>query len=643
MSIAIKQLEDSDITDFDNFLKTERRELPDLRLSSLVYPHEDIAVAAFKKDIRKPIGIAEKYQFVLKEYNNIVSLSRHEPRKLSDNSWYIFSGYAFHDGKMIIGEAELSDNINSIRDINEECGEFCAAVIGGDSITLFSDFFGMVPWFYYDDEDVFAASNNYHLLLLLLSEIGVKLSMNIPRSRVNIITSGFTYGTTFSIDLDVIGCKMNLAYEEINYSSVSGVYIRRSALWDILSHQYEWNEDIYEEYILKAKKELYENCRAAFECPHFDKIVVDISGGFDSRIVFATACNLPKRLRKKMYTYTRKSGTPDDIEKANIVTSLYNYPRYSYSKTDVGELYDSSGAVNLAHVSQTLGVYSVNSYLYMDRYNDFKTLEITGYLGEVVLGYMRCRGEVDYSLGDRRLLARLGGCYLHNSVNELKEVFQDQEKIINETLSNYKCDCLFKKFQQLYIDSRNRFICGSSRNAENNNFRIPMLFSKYALAAKWMYFSKFTDNHIPDEKISIDLLASINPLLAVLPFTKDNDNVLPAPENLLNASKIDIKYDTTLVERRAALSSKEKAFNIEDSYRTKVLDYMDNIDTAEQMLLQLYDYSKEYYPVCLGLYKVLSLMRTQPAELKTSHGRETIRKIYDVYYQMRILSNSTKK
>lgn len=44
-----------------------------------------------------------------------------------------------------------------------------------------------------------------------------------------------------------------------------------------------------------------------------------------------------------------------------------------------------------------------------------------------------------------------------------------------------------------------------------------MLFSKYALKAKWLYFSKFTDNQVPDEKISIDLLSAINPLLAVLP------------------------------------------------------------------------------------------------------------------------------
>lgn len=201
-------------------------------------------------------------------------------------------------------------------------------------------------------------------------------------------------------------------------------------------------------------------------------------------------------------------------------------------------------------------------------------------------------------------------------------------------MKNYShCDCLFKKFQQLYIDSRNRFICGSSRNVENNNLRIPMLFSKYALKAKWLYFNTFTDNKVPDEKVSVDLLAAINPLLAALPFARNNDNVLPCSDNLLNYARIDVVPDLTFVEA-------PKVSNIEKSYRKKVSEYMDNIDTAEQMLLYLYDYSNEYYPVCLGLYKVLSIMRAEPSKITTSHGRETIRKIYDVFYQMKISSKN---
>lgn len=635
MAIAIKEINETDKQKFADFLKSDRVNLPQLKLASLAFPHEDIAVIAYKKKNVSICEFCEKHQFVLCEHaNNIVSISRNSPLCSVDNSRYLFSGYTFYDNQMLIGMKEVAAKISDISVLKELYGEFSMCVVERGDIMLSSDFFGMVPWFYFDNDEVFAASNNYHLLLLLLKEIGIKLSMNIARSRVNIITSGFTYGSSFSKDLDVYGCKMNLAYEEIRYSAEGGVKIGRTSLWDILCDKSKWDDELYEEYIYKAKQELEQNCRAAFEHPRFNKIVVDVSGGFDSRIVFATACNLPQRLRKKLYTHTRKSGTSDDVEKASALTNLYNYPKHSYVSNDTSELFSASDEIKLDHVSRTLGTYSVCSYLYTANYDDFSTLEITGYLGEVVLGYMRCRGELDYSLGDKRLLSRLGGCYLWNSVKELEEVFQDQEFIINDTLSNYnECDCLFKKFQRLYIDSRNRFICGSSHNIENNNMRIPMLFSKYALKAKWLYFNKFKNNEVPDEKVSLDLLTAINPLLATLPFTKNNDNVIPRPENLLNPSKAKIEPDYTY-------KPGPKVERVPNLYKDKVIEYMDNLETAEQMILHIYDYSEEYYPVCLGLYKVLSLLKEYPSEIKTTHARETVRKIYDVFYQIKIVEES---
>ena len=525
MGIAIKSLANEDISAFNHFLQEDRAALPELKLAPLAPPHEDIAVIAFKRGGKTQnrmdalVQLSEKHQFVLTEHDaQIVSLSRHLPVKQANHTCYIFSGYVFYKEKMLIGPAEVSEQIGDADELAESYGEYNLCRIGYDSIHCSADFFGMAPWFYFENDDVFAVSNNYHLMLILLAEMRIHLTMNIPRSRVNMNTSGFTYGSIFSDNLDVNGCKINYAYENIIYSSTGGERTINTSLWDIMSDNSKWDEDLYEEYIFKARQELAVLCKAAFEHPQFNKIVIDVSGGFDSRIVFALACELPKRLRQKIYTHTRRSGTSDDIEKASAVTNLYHYPKYAYGRTDTSELFDVDGAINLAQVSRSLGTFSVNSHLYTNCYDDVKTLEITGYLGEVVLGYKRCRGELEYSLGDKRLLARLGGCYLHNSVDELKGVFKDQEDIINQTLSRYRsCDCLFKKFQQLYIDSRNRFICNSSRNIENNNLRIPMLFSKYALKAKWLYFSKFTDNQVPDEKISIDLLSAINPLLAVLP------------------------------------------------------------------------------------------------------------------------------
>ena len=632
MAIAIKHIDETDVEEFNQFLKSDRKKLYDLNLASLVPPHEDILVVAYKRDKNKLCDFADKYKYVESKYNNnIVSYSKSLPCKYVDNTYFIFSGYTFCDGKMYIGMDELYGEIKDLSRIDEAYGEFSLCKIDKGKIELKSDFFGMVPWFYYEDDEIFVASNNYHMMLLFMKEINIRLSMNIKRSRVNIITSGFTYGTSFTKDMDVNGCKMNLSYEKIIYEINRGVRSERTLLWNILSKKEEWNPDKYEDLINKAKDEIAINCKAAFEHSRFNRIVVDISGGFDSRVVFATACNLPKKLRNKMYTHTRKSGTKDDIEKANALSNIYSFPKYQYSKCDTTQLFDISGKINLDHISRNLGMYAVSSYLYTANYDNYDTLELTGYLGEVILGYMRCRGEIDYKLGDQRLLARLGGCYLWNSVEQLKEVFEDQKNIINETLDNYKtCDCLFKKFQQLYIDFRNRCICGSAHNVENNNMRIPMLFSKYALIAKWMYFNRFSNNEVPDEKISVDLISAINPLMAVMPFAESNNNVLPNKDNLITPIEV------TILPDYSAEQAKENK-KISNLYTEQVLRYMSDLSIAEQMLLHIYDYSDEYYSVCLGLYKVISEMKKEPAEANTGHARETIRKIYDIYYQIRII------
>ena len=104
MAIAIKSFEKQDIENFEKFLTTERKPLPELKLAPLVHPHEDIAVVAFKKEVQASplLEFAEKYNFVFCAHDQkIVSLSRHTPAVSADHKKYIFSGYAFYEGKMV--------------------------------------------------------------------------------------------------------------------------------------------------------------------------------------------------------------------------------------------------------------------------------------------------------------------------------------------------------------------------------------------------------------------------------------------------------------------------------------------------------------------------------------------------------------
>lgn len=628
--IAIKELTKKDELSFANFLSTKRKELPSLKLAKLVKPHTNILVCSLAK-IKNDINSLDILSDFSSENYGPYTLFTEDDMYKDKYNLCGFSGYCYFNEELLIGCNSVLNRVERKSIIDHLYGEYCFCKVTKDGINLTSDFFGMSPWFYYYDGKNFAASNNYHLLLLAIAYAIGNLEIDIPRSRVNVITSGFTFGSPFHSGLDVKNFNLLWATEDLFFSIEKGLVKKTNELWDILNAKEEWNEEQYAEYIDLAKNEICSNVKAAFKYPQFNKVVIDLSGGFDSRVVFAAATQLNNHYKNKLYTYTRRSGTPDDVEKASAITNIYSFPKYSYAKKDTEKLIiDNENCINLDHVSRTLGCFTVNSHLYTSKYTDDKTLELTGGVGDCTLGYKRIRGELDYSLGDQRLLARLGGCYLHNSVTQLKGVFEDQKRLINETLNRYKdCDCLFKKNHLLYTDARNRFNFGSSHNVENDNMRIPLLFSKYALKAKWMYFNLFSDNKIPFEKVSIDLIDAITPLLGILPFTKNNDDVIPQQDDLLNHLSIQITPDFTI-------HSGPKVSNATGLYVDQVKDYMKNLENAEQMILHIYDYSKDFEPVCLGLFKVLEEFRQKPDDLSSSHGLETIRKIFDLYFQIDI-------
>lgn len=635
--IAIKEISKADRETFDSFLNkdTDKYVEWELGLSELVRPHEEIAVMNTENEADIE-NFCRQYGYGFDRNNGFSLISKSKAIKRWNNSMTLFAGYMFYDESIHFGMDGYSEIGNIDTNMDEYYGEFCVFTLKNDTISLKSDYFGMMPWFYYYDGNIFAASNSYHLLLTLLCDTGVELKMNIERSSVNVITSGYLFGAPFSSNLDIQNTYILSPYDTLTFSAETGVCLEKSSFGKAIFSKQNWDSNKYEELIKKAAAEINKNCKAVLECDRFNNVVVDISGGFDSRIVFAAMNNQSSNLRRKIYTYTRTSGTRGDVEIASGITNMYQYPKWNYGKNDETKILKEGNIIKIPNLSRTLGIFSPNSYLNIANYNDIETIEVTGGMGDMCFGYKRIRGELDYGLGEQKLLARLGGCYLHNSVKELFPVFGYQKDIINNTLDRYtNCGCLFQKMHMVYNEYRNRLNFGSTHVSEHNNFRIPLAFSKYALLAKMMYFSKYTNNEIPNEKVSFDILNELNPLMTALPFASNNDDVIPKCEELINGTRIKVIPDNSIADN-------PKIKETSNYYCDEYIKLIENIDVAEQMLKQIYEYNNNYYEVCLGLYTVLQIMRENEAELHTSHGRETIKKIYDLFFLVQICRKSKR-
>ena len=609
-----------------------------LLLSAMPFPHEEIAVLA-NIDFGKVSSFCDKKGFYCHKINDSQILVKRTAFKPEEKRGVLFSGYVFINGKLIFGRDDFFGNSNSHERIDCEYGEYALFRTSGSKIELLSDYFGMVSIFYYQCDKRFAATNSYHFLLDLLVACGEKLEINLLQSQVNLICTGFHLGGAFTKDMDVKNIKITYPYEKVIFDcETNSIDIVRTDFFDILNSEEEWDEDVYEDYLNKGLEELESNVRSIFEKEQFKRIVIDLSAGYDSRVVFGVADNLPKRLRNKISVYSRNTHTGDDYELAQLIRSMFGDKRYFYVNTDSEQIVREDG-LNLAQISRNLGSFGNHTDVKRSVLDVVDQVEIMGGLGEVILGYKRGSGRANCKdVSEELFLDRLGRQYYSRKVSQLKSIFDGKLQILKSTFGDFSCDCLFKKLHVLYAISRNRFHFGSSRNIFHNNPHVLPLQSKYLLKAKWMYFNKFHDNNIPDEKLSLDLIYKINPILSMVPFSRENDAGLSEKNNLLhpifgrNFEYIEELIDDTPPIISAKDDGKEK-------YIKHVQDWLSNIEIAKYMLDKICVFSKEYEHICTALYKLLLQFQSEE-KCNTGACHNVVRKINDLYFQILCITNS---
>ena len=146
-----------------------------------------------------------------------------------------------------------------------------------------------------------------------------------------------------------------------------------------------------------------------------------------------------------------------------------------------------------------------------------------------------------------------------------------------------------------------------------------------------MYFNKFTNNQIPDEKISFDLISQINPLLSVLPYAAENNDVIPSPNNLLSPIFLKIPYNEKVINKDTSCVSDVP--NDDILYTSLVIDFLQNVSISKYMLAKIFEHSNEYEHICVALYKLLERFKQENLNKGFAYYN-VVRKIYDLYFQL---------
>ena len=303
----------------------------------------------------------------------------------------LFSGTMKLDHNLLWG----ADDINPHSRLNDyvNCiGNYVFVGFTNDDIRISTDYFGTCKIYYYKKSNQVIISNRYHLLLLAMRKIGVCINLDYDEALPYIsfsdsITNSLMDENCFVKDTHFVPVSKNLTIR------MGRTSFEDSKISDVLNCKHVLSDDEYDSLLNDACEEIIDNLKCTLSSQRFDNYILDLTGGLDSRIVFAALTNISNsQTLVKINTF----GSEKEIACAsNIAEKLgYQYSHYysgyqwmnnqNYSQTATMNPQDY---LNL-RMSCTLGTYFEPEDGLTDSNICFeRTLHITGGCGELLRPY----------------------------------------------------------------------------------------------------------------------------------------------------------------------------------------------------------------------------------------------------------------
>lgn len=580
------------------------------------YPYQNMAVICSKDDFSSWGGVKElirDYHFNLNEISSS-SKSRFtiitQDKSVFEYNPFFFSGKVKYDGQIIIGQNEIKDN-SEIDSLLSGIGLFTAIYANKNKIIFTNDFFGLYRIYYFMSNDLSVISNNYHMLLLLLKRLNICCQFNVDETLPLLLASERgLLEQRFTHDMDVVGIKQ-LPIDKYIEIDKFGISIKKKSLSEILNATICFNLEEYERYVKKATEDIKDNVLVGLKDKRYNRIIVDLTGGKDSRTVLAALTNVDNGYREKIVINSKDVSSTKDKK---IFIGLNNIFNYNYD--NVG---DVARVVKIEEKEKwNRSFFMGSSYsrpqiwdLICEHTEEDRCLRFTG-AGEMILRptLSSSLSNLVYNKGVDEFIESLLLTFENSivDINSCKEILVRQLK---EILNELPGTCLKEKFNNHFFFFRNVYHFGMETimdSIESDCEQWQPLWSPNALIAFRMCRQKY-DNL----KLQIDLIGRMNPILSVLPFESEKDNIeINKIKNVLSLSdsyknvKIlfdenESKWKKAAEEKRNArkiLNDKEEKGQIEEENRKYRDSFYEHLFTAFSKLMI---YKNGIYAKSIGL------------------------------------------
>lgn len=291
-------------------------------LSLRDYPNDDFCIISSENAASYDITISNLKTF---RHNNSIIITSGN-LYTHNNKTYIMSGICVTDDHKYVrrGEDIVKHNIQT-EHLFFCLGKYSFALFNGDEILLSNDFHGQNKLYYFSDQKTTFISNRLHLLVLCLKNLKIKLEMFHDKALALLCCRYHQlFINNFCSEMLIKNIFQSYAGEKFSIKN-GKLEITHGGIYDIITQKYDkpMTEEEYSEKLDNACKEIINNLSAIVNSEHTQKVVIDVSGGMDSRVSLSALTNV--KTNKPIYYRIIKTAKPKENEMALLLAGLYNY------------------------------------------------------------------------------------------------------------------------------------------------------------------------------------------------------------------------------------------------------------------------------------------------------------------------------
>ncbi|GAB5387846.1 MAG: hypothetical protein Alpg2KO_08140 [Alphaproteobacteria bacterium] len=450
-----------------------------------------------------------------------------------------FSGFCI-EGKpkeFIKGASDLSGSSVKSTDIDFSIGTYCLVRDVDGTISVTNDFFGSNKIYFYQKDGVALISNRYQLLVDFISAIPACV-LEVDINKIQAMLS-VGYHEMFSHNFSTHCLTKNVRqlytgeYLVLDGSSVEVKYAESYAISEGSKGEEEKiTEPEYAKLLEQAATEIKENVKAVLSSPHYKKIIVDLSGGMDSRVVYSAVTNFPE-YKDKVKVRTIKNNYPLDHVIANQINSIYGYDYNTDDDIEYIERLSMEGCYSFIME----GKYFLPAFNYRTATG---TMQLNGFFGEPCF---RPRGTRSFLYGTyyedacesaedfaEHMLCLRGSPYM---LVGFEETGCALDQLLKDEFSRIPGINLDQKIENHYLNYSHSYHASESFRPGFGRDTFSPIKSK-SLFRLWRSML----GSLKHRKVGFDLIYSLNPLVSVIPFDSElaNEDYQLSKDDLLVAN-----------------------------------------------------------------------------------------------------------